>query len=390
MTSFARRWGAISLVVIAACGCQVASPQPSMPAGFASNDPPVFVRCAYPEENEAPGLDARSLLNLISSQTPALESVRALEGEAALRRYKASVSGAGWFKHLSSEERLWLAGAMAQDAQAAVKAADAIYKAQAEASELLVDLRASREAMKHIDESEARLKKVLQRAENARKASEAAAPLVEAIKADLAGRETARAKLAAQEASARARIKYLAGIDPAGDLQLDLPALDQPKWINGDISPASCAEQASSVGPGIAASDSLVATLRDCVGLLEGKALVGSKAQSEKKVDFQGALKQAIAGRRELDAKLRLGAVEAAESVTASTRQAAAAAKLLTLAQAATKMIDDRVEMNAPGFGAKELFETEGALELARTEELKARLARHKAHARLWLLVGQP
>ena len=91
-----------------------------------------------------------------------------------------------------------------------------------------------------------------------------------------------------------------------------------------------------------------------------------------------------------LDAKLRLGAVEAAESVTASTRQAAAAAKLLTLAQAATKMIDDRVEMNAPGFGAKELFETEGALELARTEELKARLARHKAHARLWLLVGQP
>jgi hypothetical protein len=53
-------------------------------------------------------------------------------------------------------------------------------------------------------------------------------------------------------------------------------------------------------------------------------------------------------------------------------------------------MIDDRVEMNAPGFTAKEMFETAGAVELARTEELKSRLARHKAHARLWLLLGQP
>jgi len=99
---------------------------------------------------------------------------------------------------------------------------------------------------------------------------------------------------------------------------------------------------------------------------------------------------QAIAARRELDGKLRLGAVEAAEAIGASTRQATAAAKLLTLAKAANRMIDDRVEMNAPGFTAKEMFETAGAVELARTEELKSRLARHKAHARLWLLLGQP
>jgi hypothetical protein len=388
MMSIARRLGAMPLIMAGAMGCQVTAPQGHMPTDFAGEELPAVVRCAYPEENESSSLDARSLLNLIAGQTPALESVRALEGEAAIRRQKAATPG--WFKHMSSEERLWLAGAMAQDAQAVVKAADAIYKAQAEASELLVDLRASREAMRHIDDSEVRLKKVLARAENARKASEAAAPLVEAIKADLAGRETARAKLMAQDSAARARLRYLAGIDPAGELNLELPPLDQPKWINGDLSPAACADQATAQGPGVVAADTLVATLRDCVGMLEGKSLVGSKALAEKKVDFQGALNQAIAARRELDAKLRLGAVEAAEAISAGTRQAAAAAKLLSLAQAATRMIDERVEMNAPGFGAKELFETEGALELARTEELKARLARHKAHARLWLLVGQP
>ena len=118
---------------------------------------------------------------------------------------------------------------------------------------------AIREAMRHIDDSEARLKKVLERAENARKASEAAAPLVEAIKADLAGRETARAKLMAQDSAARARLRYLAGIDPAGELNLELPPLDQPKWINGDLSPAACADQATAQGPGVVAADTLVA-----------------------------------------------------------------------------------------------------------------------------------
>lgn len=387
MWSLARRLGAVPIIMAGAMGCQSSGSQSPMPSGFGAADTPVVVRCAYPEE-ESPGLDARALLTLIAAQTPGLETVRALEEEAAIRRQKAARPG--WFKHLSSEERLWIAGAMAQDAHAAVKAAEAIYKAQSEASELLVELRGLREGLRLLDDAEARLKKVLARAENARKASEAAAPLVEAIKADLAGRETARAKLLGQDAAARARIRFLAGIDPAGELKLELPPLDHPQWIKGDLAPESCAEQASSQGPGVEATDTLVATLRDCVGLLSGRAWVGIKPLAEKKVDFQGALYQAVAARRELDAKLRLGAVEAAESISAGTRQAAAAARLLILAQAATRMIVERVEMNAPGFGPKELFEAEGAADLARAEELKARVARHKAHARLWLLVGQP
>ncbi len=387
MSKLQRRLRALSLIAVGAIGCQNTPVARPMPGGF-GGEPVPLVRCAYPDESQESALDSRSLLALVAAHTPALESARALEGEAALRRQKAATPG--WFKHLSSEERLWLSGAMAQDAQAATKAADAIYKAQSEVSELLIDLRAVREAMAHINDSEAQLKKVLERAENARKASEAAAPLVEAIKADLAGRETARARLAQQDSAARARIRHLAGMDPAGELVIDLQPLDNPRWLNGDLTPSSCAEEAATRGPGVSQAEHLVSTLRECVSMLEGQPLVGRKQLAEKKVDFQGALFQAIAARRELDGKLRLGAVEAAEAIGASTRQATAAAKLLTLAKAANRMIDDRVEMNAPGFTAKEMFETAGAVELARTEELKSRLARHKAHARLWLLLGQP
>lgn len=387
MSKMQCRLRALSLVALGTIGCQNAPSQRPMPGGFGGEPIPV-VRCAYPDESQEGTLDTRSLLALVAAHTPGLESARALEGEAAIRRQKAA--SPGWFKHLTSEERLWLAGAMAQDAQAATKSADAIYKAQSEVSELLVDLRSIKEAMVHLNDSEAQLKKVLERAENARKASEAAAPLVEAIKADLAGRETARARLAQQESAARARILHLAGMDPAGELLVDLPPLDNPKWLNGDLAPASCADQAALQGPGVSQAEHLVCTLRECIALLEPQALVGRKQQIEKKVDLQGALFQAIAARRELDGKLRLGAVEAAKAIDISSRQAMAAAKLLSLAKAANKMIEDRVELNAPGFTAKEMFETAGALELAKAEELKSRLARHKAHARLWLLLGQP
>jgi outer membrane protein TolC len=296
-----------------------------------------------------------------------------------------------------------------------------------EAANTYIDLLTARrgEAVaRELDRDERRL---FRRVEALAKEEAAAQPLRETIRAALAGREAALAKLAQQAKAASAKLVYLLGLPPETNLVPSDYVLAPIDLVDVTPPASELVARAWAGGPGVQELEGLLRVIQS--GIEEGEANklapalllnvsegpfgagVGSSLTWDNRLDVGIALRwnlsqltqadrlrrvarskqeQVVWTLQDVRGKLALGVTEGREAVRHGRQQIGLVTTQIKHASESYRLSNRRFEEGIEGASPAEVVLAIRALEQAHLTHLQAISAHNKAQVRLLLLLGAP
>lgn len=340
--------------------------------------PPVPAEAALVPPGEIEDVWAR-----VARNTPALAVANGLASEGYSRLQQANgISGRR--DHFTRESYLLRATGEALIAQAAAESAGEIAKAQREAAELWAELRSAQEGASILDASNKRLEDILKYARDlAMERKPELRALVEALEGERAARRMKKLELDRKVEQGLVRLRHLCGEPVEGNLQVPGERLEDPQ-MGGLPSLEDSLAAASSNGPGLAELDNLVGVLENQIGILRyNKPTVGGKDFDKLRLELSQQVEVAAGKRRLVEATLRQAAAESLAALRPLYEQHRHAKDALAQAQASNDVIEKFIKERRPELGPTEQLGALKAIEAARQEELRLRVAYRQALLKL-------
>ena len=323
------------------------------------------------------------LWSRIAQGTPGLAVPQGLEREGYSRLRQAD--GVPSFRDCFSRESVLLR-VMGECllAQSAAESVVEVAKAQREASELWVELRAVRESLDLLEQSQKRLETILKYARDlAMERKPELLALVEALEGERSARRMKRLEIERRQEQGLVRLRHLCGMPEDTSLQIPGDKLDDPQ-MGGLPTLEESLSAAAANGPGMSEISILVATLESSVvRLCQNKPGVGGRDFDNLRLDLSQQAEIATGRQHELRATLRQGAAEALASLRPLYDQHQFSKEALRQAIASAEVVERFVKERRPELGPREQLEALRAMESARHEELKLRVGYRQAMQRL-------
>ena len=319
----------------------------------------------------------------IARATPGLAVSQGLASEGYSRLQQAGGVPHGRDR-FTRESLLLRATGEALLAQSSAEAAGEIAKAQREAAELWAELRSAQEAAAILETSTKKLEDIQKYARDlAMERKPELRALVEGLEGERSARRMRKLEIDRKVEQGLVRLRHLCGEPVDGSLQVPGDRLEDPQ-MGGLPNLEDSLAAAGSSGPGLAELDNLVGVLENQVCVLrEGKPNIGGRDFDKLRLEFSQQAEVAAGKRREAEATLRQGAAVALAALRPLYEQHRHAREALAQAQASADVIEKFIKERRPEIGPTEQLAALKAIELARQEELKLRVAYRQALLKL-------
>lgn len=330
-----------------------------------------------------PAGDIEDLWARTARGTPGLAVSNGLANEGYSRLQQAG-SMHSTRDRFTRESVLLRASGEALLAQSSAEAAAEVAKAQREVAELWAELRSAQEGAAILEFSNKKLEDALKYARDlAMERKPELRALVEGLEGERAARRMKKLELERKVDQGLVRLRHLCGEPVEGNLQVPGDRLEDPQ-MGGLPSLEDSLEAASSRGPAIAELDNLVGTLEgQMCALRQNKPSMGGRDFDKLRLELSQQLEVAAGKRRELEAVLRQAAAESLAALRPLYEQHRHAKDALSQAQASADVIEKFIKERRPELGPTEQLAALKAIELARQEELKLRVAYRQALLKL-------
>lgn len=295
-----------------------------------------------------------------------------------------------------------------------------------DASTTYVDLLAARTGVAISNETEAKLRDLLEQTKKLAAIDPGLNVEVSRIETELMAQNVITVKLREVGKAAAAKVAYLLGLDPCCEFIVADKQLVPIKLIDPTIGVQTLVDQALDKGPGVKELEGLLATVEAArntnygfnhwmpaieLNVIEGGFGAGPGRQLDwtnrfdlcvhmkwnlnefaisklKRRQADANIQQAHLSYHDLRAKLTLGVQEAREASIGGREQIQLAEKHIRYAEESYKLSDQRLKQNVKGRSASEVLLALRSLGGARLEFLQAVRDQNKAQLRLFVLVG--
>jgi hypothetical protein len=229
---------------------------------------------------------------------------------------------------------------------------------------------------------------LLRRAEDLAKSDRSATVLVESLRAELAGRRAAIAKLRQQGDGAAAKLAYLLNLPPETPVVPQDASLEPVDLVDASPAAAALVARAQSEGPGVRELSGLAATIEEGIASIRPcLALLPRVARQLQTAQFK--LEETRLALDDLRGKLAAGVIEAREAIQSGRVQVTDTAEDIRHAAETYRLSDLRLTEGAPGASTSDVSRSIRGLELSHFNHLTTVAAYDKAQLRLLLLLGR-